>query len=107
MKSSGVVGTGLKEVCVRLLFHEGLILGEGSFYARLAHTCLLTLSYLFFPFSFQAAHINKSLTTLGMVIAALSSGKGEHIPYRNSVLTFLLKESLGGNAKTVIIAAVR
>eukprot|EP00037_Helgoeca_nana_P003139 m.38301 g.38301 ORF g.38301 m.38301 type:complete len:693 (+) comp13369_c0_seq2:75-2153(+) len=61
----------------------------------------------------EGSTINKSLITLGMVIAALADrtavkGKGgaEHIPYRDSTLTFLLKESLGGNSKTVMIATV-
>ena len=61
----------------------------------------------------EGANINKSLTTLGKVIAALaqasnakSKKKDEHIPYRDSVLTWLLKESLGGNSKTAMIAAI-
>ncbi|TXT11932.1 uncharacterized protein COLE_02342 [Cutaneotrichosporon oleaginosum] len=62
----------------------------------------------------EGANINKSLTTLGKVIAALanaSEGKGrkkkeEFVPYRDSVLTWLLKESLGGNSKTAMIAAI-
>lgn len=36
----------------------------------------------------------------------ISSGKRRHIPYRDSKLTFILKDSLGGNSKTVMIAAV-
>eukprot|EP00054_Salpingoeca_dolichothecata_P027107 m.197133 g.197133 ORF g.197133 m.197133 type:complete len:1089 (-) comp25865_c0_seq2:49-3315(-) len=55
--------------------------------------------------------INKSLSTLGKVIATLaekSTGKtkGVHVPYRESVLTWLLRESLGGNSKTVMLAAI-
>ena len=47
--------------------------------------------------------INKSLTTLGMVINALTDGRSIHVPYRESVLTRVLSESLGGNAKTHLI----
>lgn len=56
----------------------------------------------------EAANINKSLGVLGQVINALSSrqGKPGHIPYRDSKLTFLLRDSLGGNSKTIIIATV-
>ena len=62
----------------------------------------------------EGANINKSLTTLGKVISALaemSSSKkkkkgGDHIPYRDSVLTWLLRENLGGNSKTAMIAAI-
>lgn len=58
----------------------------------------------------EGATINKSLTTLGKVISALetnSKKKGsQHIPYRDSVLTWLLKENLGGNSKTAMIAAI-
>ena len=53
----------------------------------------------------EACSINKSLSHLGNVITALSSGTG-HVPYRDSKLTYLLKDSLGGNAKTCIIANV-
>eukprot|EP00741_Cyanophora_paradoxa_P015133 tig00020848_g14604.t1 len=58
----------------------------------------------------EACSINKSLSALGNCISALadqSSGKKKvFIPYRDSVLTWLLKESLGGNAKTIMIAAI-
>lgn len=55
--------------------------------------------------------INQSLSTLGKVMTTLaerSSGKtrGLHIPYRESILTWLLRESLGGNAKTFMVAAI-
>jgi hypothetical protein len=52
----------------------------------------------------EGAMINKSLSALGNVISALASGK--KAPFRDSVLTRLLQNSLGGNAKTVMIAAL-
>ncbi|NXY47803.1 KIF15 protein, partial [Ceuthmochares aereus] len=57
----------------------------------------------------EAGNINRSLSCLGLVITALvdvSNGKQRHICYRDSKLTFLLRDSLGGNAKTCIIANV-
>lgn len=59
----------------------------------------------------EGANINKSLMALGNVINALSEGTGagpgtKHIPYRDSKLTRLLQESLGGNASTVMLAAI-
>lgn len=61
----------------------------------------------------EGANINKSLTTLGKVISGLAEmsaskkkKKGDFIPYRDSVLTWLLRENLGGNSKTAMIAAI-
>ncbi|XVF05056.1 hypothetical protein REPUB_Repub05bG0138200 [Reevesia pubescens] len=57
----------------------------------------------------EATNINKSLSTLGLVIMNLvniSNGKSLHVPYRDSKLTFLLQDSLGGNSKTTIIANI-
>eukprot|EP00884_Botryococcus_braunii_P012454 jgi/Botrbrau1/21209/Bobra.39_2s0010.1 len=53
----------------------------------------------------EATSINLSLSALGLVIRKLVAGE-PHIPYRDSKLTFLMQDSLGGNAKTVFIAAV-
>ena len=54
----------------------------------------------------EGIKINLSLTALGNVISSLVDGKSTHIPYRDSKLTRLLQDSLGGNTKTVMIAAV-
>ncbi|KAG9459911.1 hypothetical protein H6P81_004419 [Aristolochia fimbriata] len=57
----------------------------------------------------EAANINKSLSTLGLVIMSLvdvAHGRLRHVPYRDSRLTFLLQDSLGGNSKTTIIANI-
>lgn len=60
----------------------------------------------------EGAHINKSLVTLGSVISSLAEmanpngSKKFYIPYRDSTLTWLLKDSLGGNSKTIMLAAI-
>ena len=51
----------------------------------------------------EAKTINKSLTVLGIVINNLTDGKSSHIPYRDSKLTRILQDSLGGNSKTALI----
>jgi kinesin family protein 3/17 len=52
----------------------------------------------------EATKINLSLSALGNVISALIDGKSQHIPYRDSKLTRILQDSLGGNTKTVMCA---
>ena len=64
----------------------------------------------------EAININRSLTTLGRVISALATSSANkkggqtsqnvHVPFRDSVLTWILKDSLGGNSKTVMIATI-
>eukprot|EP00919_Chromeraceae_sp_WS-2016_P044133 GHVR01105178.1.p1 GENE.GHVR01105178.1~~GHVR01105178.1.p1 ORF type:complete len:1050 (+),score=298.05 GHVR01105178.1:81-3230(+) len=55
----------------------------------------------------EGAMINQSLSTLGVVISKLADGRGGgHVPFRNSKLTFLLSESLSGNSKTIMVAAI-
>ena len=54
----------------------------------------------------ERKNINQSLLTLGRVISALKEGKGSRVPYRDSKLTRLLQESLGGRCKTMIVATI-
>ncbi|XP_041975896.1 kinesin-like protein KIF13A isoform X3 [Aricia agestis] len=61
----------------------------------------------------EGSNINKSLTTLGLVISKLADQAGgggrnrdKFVPYRDSVLTWLLKDNLGGNSKTVMVATI-
>ncbi|XP_068514652.1 kinesin-like protein KIF17 isoform X2 [Anas acuta] len=54
----------------------------------------------------EATKINLSLSALGNVISALVDGRCKHIPYRDSKLTRLLQDSLGGNTKTLMIACL-
>jgi kinesin family protein 6/9 len=54
----------------------------------------------------EATFINKSLSFLEQVVIALSSSTRDHIPYRQSRLTNLLRDSLGGNCKTVMVANI-
>ncbi|XP_026473795.1 kinesin-like protein KIF13B [Ctenocephalides felis] len=62
----------------------------------------------------EGSNINKSLTTLGLVISKLadqscgsnSKNRDKFVPYRDSVLTWLLKDNLGGNSKTVMVATI-
>uniref|UniRef100_A0A0K0FJ41 Kinesin-like protein n=1 Tax=Strongyloides venezuelensis TaxID=75913 RepID=A0A0K0FJ41_STRVS len=54
----------------------------------------------------EATKINLSLSALGNVISALVDGKSSHIPYRDSKLTRLLQDSLGGNSKTIMVANI-
>ena len=51
----------------------------------------------------EAQKINQSLTTLGMVIMSLTTPGCKHIPFRNSKLTLILKDSLGGSSKTTLL----
>ncbi|KAM6371409.1 kinesin-like protein KIF17 [Pluvialis apricaria] len=54
----------------------------------------------------EATKINLSLSALGNVISALVDGRCKHIPYRDSKLTRLLQDSLGGNTKTLMVACL-
>lgn len=54
----------------------------------------------------EATKINLSLSALGNVISALVDKKSSHVPYRDSKLTRLLQDSLGGNSKTVMVACI-
>ena len=61
----------------------------------------------------EGANINQSLSMLGLVISALAEMSNPHkkkdkifVPYRDSTLTWLLKDNLGGNSKTVMVATI-
>ncbi|CAK9033262.1 unnamed protein product [Durusdinium trenchii] len=55
----------------------------------------------------EGEHINLSLSALGRVVGALASGKCEHVPYRDSALTWLLKDAItGSSARVCMVAAV-
>ncbi|CAM4570403.1 unnamed protein product [Leuciscus chuanchicus] len=54
----------------------------------------------------EAIKINHSLSALGNVISALVDGRSKHIPFRDSKLTHLLQDSLGGNTRTLMIACL-
>lgn len=54
----------------------------------------------------EAMYINKSLTFLEQVIVALADRRREHIPFRQSKLTHCLKDSIGGNCNTLLVANV-
>ena len=54
----------------------------------------------------EARHINKSLSYLEQVVLALSDKKRDHVPYRQTMLTNYLRDSIGGNCKTVMVANV-
>jgi len=56
----------------------------------------------------EGVNINQSLSTLGRVVGALARGQGEHVPYRDSALTWLLSDAITGrNARAFMIAAVQ
>lgn len=54
----------------------------------------------------EATFINKSLTFLEQVVVSVCDNKRDHIPYRQSKLTNLLKNSIGGNCETIMIANI-
>ena len=54
----------------------------------------------------EGQHINKSLFFLTQVISMKAEGKKDHIPYRNSPLTKILRSSLGGNSRTAIMLCI-
>merc|ERR1712124_120662 len=55
----------------------------------------------------EGVNINQSLSTLARVVSTLASGKGEHVPYRDSTLTWLLSDAITGrSARAFMIAAV-
>ena len=73
------------------------------------HLCLLLLLLtLLYSLDPESVHINSGLLALGNVISALGDPKrkSSHVPYRESKITRLLKDSLGGNARTSMIACL-
>ena len=54
----------------------------------------------------EANYINKSLSYLEQVVIALSEKRRDHVPYRQSKLTNMLKDSIGGNSKTIMVANI-
>ncbi|MBD4018238.1 hypothetical protein GUI04_04225, partial [Xanthomonas citri pv. citri] len=54
----------------------------------------------------EGGHINRSLLTLGTVIRKLSKSRNGHVPYRDSKLTRILQNALGGNARTAIVCTL-
>eukprot|EP00163_Fabomonas_tropica_P012088 TRINITY_DN2320_c0_g1_i1.p1 TRINITY_DN2320_c0_g1~~TRINITY_DN2320_c0_g1_i1.p1 ORF type:complete len:920 (+),score=173.05 TRINITY_DN2320_c0_g1_i1:468-3227(+) len=98
-RDSGEGGEGIKNVRKSTVHLVDLAGSERQDKTHLAGTDMMK----------ESSSINKSLSALGNVIMALADvahGKSRHIPYRDSKLTFFLRESLGGNAKTMIIANV-
>ncbi|CAM0872563.1 unnamed protein product [Alopecurus aequalis] len=96
----GAVIRGLEEIVVYSPGEIYRLLEQGSARRRTADTALNKQSR-----AREAGELNKSLLTLGRVITALVE-HSVHVPYRDSKLTRLLRESLGGKAKTCIIATV-
>nr|GMC52236.1 kinesin-like protein KIN-7H [Ipomoea batatas]GMC54924.1 kinesin-like protein KIN-7H [Ipomoea batatas] len=96
----GTVVERLTEVTVRDWRHiiELLSICEGSERSSQALTANTRIK--------EGSHINRSLLALGTCIRKLSKGRNGHIPYRDSKLTRILQNSLGGNARTAIICTM-